>query len=91
MKRKILSISAVSNPADQSPGTLEGEILPAELPPVLTSSDISRAINALHDQGTRTGSRQLCALALRAGIQHQALKSFVTQFSTRINRNFNNA
>jgi hypothetical protein len=73
--RKILTISMIGNPADHSRGTLEGEILPPEAPPLSSGQHIRQAIHAVHDLGMRMRSHRLRAIALYAALELSDLKS----------------
>jgi hypothetical protein len=82
MRRNVLTITAAGNPADQSCGTIDGEVLPREAQPGPSTRHISKAINALHDYATRSGNPGKRALALSAALELNALKSCMRNSST---------
>ena len=82
MTNKILSISLSGNPVAAPYGALEGEVLPPELLPEPSTRCLSKAIHALHDQGSRSGRPALRALALSAALELRALKSRTSNPST---------
>ncbi len=75
MRRNVLTITAASNPADQSCGTIDGEVLPPEMSPAQDTQNMNKAINFVHAEGVRSGRPELCALAIKASLECRALKS----------------
>ncbi len=87
----IASTYRISNSADPSTGTLEGEILFEELPASSTGNHVIKALRALHNQGVRTRSHWLRTLALNAALEHRALISAHKQSPKIMKKEFEHA